>query len=132
MLDKVKRFKDPDLAAELQWRWALSKERLRSGRLLMIRRTQFPGRKNTGPARVLALCACGNTKICQLGDLRRQRIISCSANCRHRLDIRHPHRKDQRTLSRKTKKLIRLGPPKWDPELKRGVFADGYSPAKKG
>jgi hypothetical protein len=126
-------FEDKDFFAELTWRRQLDKASARSGRLMVIEEVApIAEGQAAGVKRVLCLCACGNTKIVQARDILRARAISCSANCRHRLDIRHPHFKNQRTLSRKTKKLIRLGPPKWDPELRKGVFADGYSPTKKG
>jgi hypothetical protein len=115
---------------EFLWRLRLRKEYLRSGRLRMVER-RMAGRKDTGPARVLTLCACGRTKVCQLRDLRLRRVAFCSANCRQRLVIRHPHRSTQRIHSFKTGKLIRLGPPRWDPELRAGVFADGYSPVQR-
>ena len=125
--------KDRDFLAELQWRRQLEKASARSGRLMVIEEVAPIAEGHAaGVKRVLCLCACGNTKIVQARDILRARASSCSANCRHRLDIRHPHFKNQRTLSRKTQKLIRLGPPKWDPELGKGVFADGYSPTKKG
>jgi hypothetical protein len=117
--------------AEEKWRWKLRNESLRSGRLKMVER-RMAGRRDTGLARVLAMCACGRTKVCLLRDLRLRRVGFCSANCRQRLNIRHPHWSNQRILSFKTGKVIRLGPPRWDPELRAGVFADGYSPAKKG
>jgi hypothetical protein len=111
--------------SEGEWEWTMTHRKpLRSGRLLLIERLPIL-EGITVPARVLTLCACGNTKICQLGDFRRERVRFCSANCRQRFDIRHPHCPNQRMLSFRTGKLLRLGPPKWDPVLKKGVFADG-------
>jgi hypothetical protein len=97
--------------------------RKRSGRLRMVEK--IPGDKG----RVLALCACGKTKVVWQRNIRWGQAEYCSANCRQRFDIRHPHWRNQRMLSRRTGKVIRLGPPKWDPVTKKGVFSDGFIPA---
>jgi hypothetical protein len=114
-----------DIQAEWLWRKKLEHKYVRSGRLKMIEEVgPIAEGQAKGVMRVLALCACGNTKVVQLRDLVKGRAYSCSANCRHRLTIRHPHRSRQRIHSRKTGKLIRLGSPKWDPVLRKGIFEE--------
>jgi hypothetical protein len=116
------------------WREQSAKAHPRSGRLKVVEKNVavIAGGQAKGVVKALALCACGNTRVVQMRDIYRGRAAYCGEHCRQRLMIRNPHCSTQRIHSRKTGKLIRLGPPKWDPVLRKGVFSDGVPTKTSG
>lgn len=109
-----------------QWEWkmrleAAAKSRV-SGRLKIIEPVE-----GTDPPKVLCLCACGAVKVFLKKDIIQKRAIRCSYDCMRDRYIRHPHRSNQEILNNK-REVIKRGPPKWDPVLRRGVFTTERKP----
>jgi hypothetical protein len=77
--------------------------------------------EGSDPPRVLCLCACGKTKVFLKKDIVQERAERCGWDCRRDRIIRHPHRSDQEILNHRGE-VIKRGPPKWDPVLRKGVF----------
>jgi hypothetical protein len=110
---------------ERNWQKQAADYRPVSGRLKMVEEAApYTQGHAAGMLRLLCLCACGATKVVFARDIRTGRARSCGANCRSRLDIRQPHRVNQIIYRRKTGRLVRVGPPRWDPALRKGVFAE--------